>query len=178
MKKLLMAVAIVCVAVFAQAASVKWTTNNIQGQDVVTPAEGWYVELYASSVTYDYKAAISGQITATDTTTTTVNASNGWVNFSKSYNGGYDAGDTFEFYAVIYNAASAADASYYIVSDVKNGTIPSTGADATLSFGNMAATSGTANKWMNSTWTPVPEPTSGLLLLIGMGALSLRRKQK
>ncbi len=175
MKKLLIAVAIVCAAAFTQAASVKWTANNIQGQDVVTPAEGWYVELYASSVTYDFKAALAGVITATDFTTTTKNTNNGWINFSKIYNGGYEVNDAFEFYAVIYNADSIANATYYIVSDVKSGSIPSTGADATLSFGNMAAPSN--NMFANSEWQAVPEPTSGLLLLLGMGALALRRKR-
>ncbi len=178
MKKIIVAVAIVCVAAFVQAASVTWTTLNIQGKDVVTPAAGWYVELYDSSVTYDYVQAKSGQIKATDATTTTANQSNGWVGFSGSYDGGYVAGDTFEFYAVIYNAASIEDATHYIVSSIKDGKIGATGANSTLAFGNMSLTSA-ANTWRNSSWTAtVPEPTSGILFLVGGALLALRRKRR
>ncbi len=174
MKKFMLVAAIVCVAAFVQAATVTWTTLNIQGKDVVTPAAGWYVELYDSSVTYDYASAKSGVITAADTTTTTEN--NGAIRFSGSLEG-LEANDSYSFYAVIYNADTVADATYYIVSDVKSGAIPAGGQNQTLAFGNMALTS-TANTWRNSSWQSVPEPTSGLLLLVGGALLALRRKQK
>lgn len=42
----------------------------------------------------------------------------------------------------------------------------------TLGFGNMASATQNASNWQS-----VPEPTSGLLVLLGMAGLALKRKR-
>ena len=57
-------------------------------------------------------------------------------------------------------------------SAAKTAVAPETGA-AGVAFGNLQTATTTAGAWQS-----VPEPTSGLLLLLGMAGLALRRKQK
>ena len=84
-----------------------------------------------------------------------------------------NVGDSYTL-AIIVN-----DGGKYLVSGTSTGVSydsnPDDGAPATFTAGMM-----TASSW--ATYTPsgsdVPEPTSGLLLLVGGAMLALRRKQK
>lgn len=101
-------------------------------------------------------------------------ASTGMATFSSTGNGNFDAGTTVSGFVVILDATTLADANNYMLATDSSGnniltkTAGSTGA---MTFG-----------WQNqtnngSTWQAVPEPTSGLLLLLGMAGLALRRKR-
>ncbi len=74
--------------------------------------------------------------------------------------------------AIIINATTLADATYYMVAKV-DGTgsyyVPITdiSKDTTATFGSQA----------NNVWIAIPEPTSGLLLVLGMAALALKRRR-
>ena len=77
--------------------------------------------------------------------------------------------------------------TYYVKALIKNSeyeratgilafTVPVTGnADLNFTVGEGFTTSG--NKWGAWTSTSVPEPTSGVLLLLGFAGLALRRKR-
>ena len=171
MKKLMIVLAAIALAGATQAASLTWSILNMQAQGVEA---GWLVALYDSSTTFDYAKAKDGTLAplysgAAYTSGTTIRAGESGV-------GSYAIGDTASAYAVIFNAATVADATKVMVSDVQSATVGSAGNNITLAFGSMAST-GTTNKFRNSTFVDAPEPTSGLLMLVGFGALALRRRK-
>ena len=172
MKKILIVAAFALCSAIAQAGAVNWNVNAIQGPGGTSAAAGWLVQVYVSTVDYSYEAAKGGTIAAWDSGTTAAAG----TTFRVADSGTQADGTTVSYYAVIYDAATVAAAQNYIVSDNMSVTAPATGALANMSFGAMTATT-TANKFLNSSWTAVPEPTSGLLLLLGVAGLALRRRR-
>ena len=172
MKKMMVAAAIAMLGIAVHAASVNWSINAIQSSPDNAVGAGWIVQVFDSSVTFDYAKAASGDITA-------------WINgatvaagatFRATGTTTMDNGTTKNVYAVIYDATSIDSAKNYIVSDVLSLTANAAGSNVLASFGAMTGTT-TANKFLNSSWTAVPEPTSGLLMLLGMAGLALRRRR-
>ena len=176
MKKLMVILAAVVMAGAAHAATMSWSITNMQAMDVEV---GWMVALYDSSAAFDYDAALAGTQVALYTTTAAANGTTVRVSSTgnnKPDGNAYAAGDSISAYAVVFNAASIADATQVIISEVRSATVNAQGSNISLAFGSMAATT-TANKFLNSSWQAVPEPTSGLLRLVGLGALALRRRR-
>ena len=178
MKKLMIAAAIVCAAVVGQAASVNW--------DVY-----WAYSKNGSVNTYDDGSVVNYWIvnmgTATDTSGLSVDKDGNLVN-SDSYsvvgtgsiptfgngtaegtiaNGNYLA-------MVIYDSANG----LYGVSDANavSGIVadPPTAGSLAAAFQNDGGTEGYI---IANTPVPVPEPTSGLLMLLGVAGLALRRRR-
>ena len=172
MKKLLTTLSAIAIGIAAQAASVNWQSNAIQSSPDTAVAAGWLIQIYSSTVSYTYDSAKDGSIAAWATGATVAAG----TSFRASGTGTQDNGTTASYYAVIYDAASVAAAKNYIVSDAVSVTINAAGSTGNLSFGAMTATTA-ANKFLNSSWTAVPEPTSGLLMLLGMAGLALRRRR-
>ena len=180
MKKIMIMGAVALIGLVSNAATVKWQANAIQSSPDNSVAAGWLVQIYSSSVAFDYANASDGSITAWGSGTTV--AAGTTFRASGSVADGLANGTTESFYAVVYDASTVDGAKNYIVSDNVSITATAAGNDVVLSFGAMAGTTVAANKFLNSSWTAVPsesvpEPTSGLLLLLGMAGLALRRKQ-
>ena len=171
MKKLMVALAAIALAGATQAATMSWSVLNMQARDIEA---GWLVALYDSSTTFDYASAKDGTLAAMYTGT--AYSSGTTIRANDSGLGSYSSGDTVSAYAVVFNAATIADATQVLISDVQSATVNAQGANISLAFGSMAST-GTTNKFRNSTWADAPEPTSGLLMLVGFGALALRRRR-
>ena len=86
----------------------------------------------------------------------------------------FSSGSLTAFAVVIDSTDLASAENYFIVSDgtTKSATFTSaTGAKA-LAWGDQTSYTQGAGKWTST----VPEPTSGLLLLLGMAGLALKRK--
>ena len=181
MKKLMIMLAAVAMAVAAQAASYSWSVasgriNAGTGASDYATMEGSTAYLMFTSIysqadavaafaagTLDVSKAISsanvtsaGRISATDATASVT------------------ANDTAYFVIVkgdkMY-VSTTADAEYWTVgtADIsfESQTSPSKSVVGAAADGYSAA------GW----YTAVPEPTSGLLMLVGLGALALRRKR-
>lgn len=172
MRKLIIGICIAMLGIAAQAASVNWSANAIQNSPDTTVGAGWLVQIYTSDVVFSYDAANAGTI-STWASGSTVAAG---ATFRATGSGTQTDGTTVSYYAVVYDAATVADAKNYIVSDVVSVATAANGATANLPFGSMAATT-SANKFLNSSWQAVPEPTSGLLMLVGLAGLALRRRR-
>ena len=172
MKKIMIGLCAVVLSIAAQAATVNWSANAIQSSPDATVGAGWLVQIYSSDVVYSYDAANAGTI-ATWASGSTVAAG---TTFRATGAGTQADGTTVSYYAVVYDAATVAGAKNYIVSDVVSVATAANGATANLPFGSMAATT-SANKFLNSSWQAVPEPTSGLLMLVGLAGLALRRRR-
>lgn len=181
MKKILVAAAIAVSAFAANAAAVTWTVTNVQPSPTAAASAGWLIQLYDAGTTFNYDAAKSGTITALDSTTS---YASGTIFRSQSTFGDYAALDPVNVYAVVFDAATVDNAKNFLVSSVVNKSINAAGSPLTIAFGNMASTS-TSNQFRNSQWaaasstpTPdIPEPTSAMLVLLGVAGLALKRKR-
>ena len=149
MKKLLIIAVVTVVSVAANAASFKWTAGNIYGPDGTTKWTGT-VSLYAEGIA----EALS-----------TPTASNGAVSNVNFSNDALVAGESYNFYFVL------TDGSKEFTSTTKTVAAQATSTQS-ISFGNMASATQNA-----SNWAAVPEPTSGLLMLLGVAGLALKRKR-
>ena len=155
MKKLIIMAAILVAGVAANAASFKWTASNIYGADGATKFSG-QISLMAYATADGIDTAFEAA-TFTPTTAGVVNTT-----FSSD---AFVANTSYDFYMVI----SQGDLTF--TSATKTSVAQATSIP-TLGFGNMASATQTA-----SNWVAVPEPTSGLLMLLGMAGLALRRRR-
>lgn len=157
MKKLVVMCALAVATFAANAASVKWSAANLYGSDGTTKFTGT-VTLYCVELP-DFTA--------------TAQANNGAVAATTSEVGDY-GGTKKTFYLTFTDNGNT------FTSENKSATLPTTATAATLGFGNMTSQT---QAWAESlsgggSSDGTPEPTSGLLLLVGAGILGLRRKRK
>ena len=180
MKKLITILATIVVTIGAQAASVTWTMMQVQKSDYSGVASGYLAMVFAGDTLQSdvVKAVLArnttklGELSLDKWSQNTESNTSGMMR--SAGNGSYSAQDSFSVYLVLFDAKSVADANYYFISDIKEGSINAAGANATIAFGTFDANKTATGKG----WQPIPEPTSGLLILLGMAGLALRRKQK
>jgi len=183
MKKLMIIAASVMLAAVTQAASVGW---NIAAGN--TAYGGCAYQLYVIGQNgVESVAAIAAMLVAgTDTSeyvfgSGALNAS-GVGSVTGTASGKTLGEGTYESFAVIFDSATpiAGEAQFAVVSGAANltKTVGSSTASITFMTGN-ASSQGflDAGKWQSYGTAPVPEPTSGLLMLLGMAGLALRRKR-
>ena len=191
MKKIMMAVAIVCAAAAVQAATIKWTTSgNVMGIDAASVTDnGAYslsetVNLKASGNTYAFLMTIYEA--GTKNVVTTFDGDSLFSGTSKKISKTFTddehlAGSTTYDYEIQVSSVVKAltdrkvDGDY----DYSKAQIATTltGSLTTEPSGTTSITKDITG-WTVSGVQSVPEPTSGLLLLLGMAGLALRRKQK
>ena len=182
MKKLIMAVAIVCAAVATQAASIAWDANWIVDGTGTDLASGTAYLLTTGGYAMDSAIAdlSAGKFDATKAEMTQDIAWSDDFGASVSKNGASDLTGSQSFYMVIVSGKD------FMVTDSIATSMKDIG-DTYATFGDLStyndATGGydSLYKWQTVQEQPstgdVPEPTSGLLLLVGAAALALKRKQ-
>ena len=157
MKKILILAAVIVAGVAANAASFKWSAANIYASNGTDKYTG-DVTLYAYLSTADIGTAKA---------VSTVKASStGAVAATTFSDDSLVGGSYYNFYFVIEDSGKTFTSAIQ-----ENKAAQATGT-TTFTFGNMATATQNA-----SNWAAVPEPTSGLLLLLGMAGLALKRKR-
>ncbi len=172
MKKLIMMLGVALVGLMTQAATCAWSGSSIakNGSAAATDYTMYLIDSTVLSSDTLRNALASGDTTAL-TGEAVVRTANGAaqganVRWSASGWGDFTAGTEYSYYSVILNG-SLEDATAFMMTETLTKTVPATGA-LNMGFGSQAS----------NTWSEVvPEPTTGLLMLIGLAGLALRRKQ-
>ena len=192
MKKLMIACVAVAMAAVAQAASINWTISNVYSPSDSTAKvaagsmSAWlFVTANSTDVTTGIPvttlAAVQAVLDSGDLTgLATLSAAHGTNAAAGNITGatgldGFSSGSLTAFAVIVDSADLASAQNYVLASSGAEKTVTFTSATGikSLAFGSQASITQAAGGW---TSTAVPEPTSGLLLLLGMAGLALKRK--
>ena len=177
MKKTMIIAVVAFAAICSQAATVTWSAANIQHDPTGNTSFAYLVYLVDNSAIS--QSDMAGYLANGDTSYLSMALANGVTAKTSSTadtaklastksTDAYGAGDSATYYLVILNNSSLDAASYFQISNTKTGTVTAAGA-LTMGFGTQAG-----NAW---TAMAVPEPTSGLLMIVGLAGLALRRRR-
>ena len=188
MKKLIIALAAVALGLSAQAAAVNWTTSTALYTGNASDTFGGTVYLVDASsanggITQQalLTAFLGGTLTIGNYDVASAGTSAGKITATlidpiKKSDGTTNYGDgSVNFYMV------AIDGDNIFISDTKAVTLSTIGS-AKAAFALKAQSTAAASlstTFASGGWyaKSVPEPTSGLLMLVGLGALALRRRR-
>lgn len=190
MKKIMIMVVVAMVAIVTNAASVSWLAQKgylyeAGGANKITSGDAYLMFVTAS---YDQSALVSAFAAANGDSAATLAAmaasgalatgtgtigSNARIDTTEST---YAISSDMSAYFVVFNGdnmfvSAAADALYDSVTT-----------SASLEFAAMSTPSKAVAKdasagYVGAGWYAVPEPTSGLLMLVGLAGLALRRRR-
>ena len=191
MKKLMIAACAIALAGVAQAYSVTWASTSGAFYDPAGSEGGWnlvpagttayfvFASSYAQSDLVDDFAGAGANMTKLTAMKTGTVLDDGTVNpvtgSETSLTGSQNA------YLVVFQTMD--DKNYMFISDVVNKTIDTLNVttygftDAEVDNAWTAAMDASAGYTTAGWYTAVPEPTSGLLLLLGVAGLALRRRR-
>ena len=189
MKKIIVMLGAVACAACVNAASINWTISNVySASDTTAKASGigyLFITENTSNVdgiTITTLAAVQSALDAQDwamlaslsSASEELNANGGIQTRPTGISSDFSSG-TVSGFAVIFDAEDMESASnYYLVNEgaTKSVSFTSSTGAKNLAFGSQATATQTAGAW-----TAVPEPTSGLLMLVGLAGLALRRRR-
>ena len=188
MKKLMFMLAAVAMAACAQAASVYWTCTYVAkgAENYVDNGLAFFVN--AATLSRSDFLALEGK-----GATAVSDALSGMYSYTGGSDGKYsvakadavanatlglsDATTGNNAYLVIFDTATITDASNFYVTEAKSFDTMSGTFSTQIKWGDQETASSASGAWKSVSGSAVPEPTSGLLMLIGMAGLALRRKR-
>ena len=195
MKKLMIAAAIVCAAAFAQAATFTWSSANLMGPDVdLANLSAGHVSAGSTaiknmSISWSYEISLSND---SGQSATLPGSSWAWKGSKANITGlesdvmwkpssNLDPDNVVDYSIVITGTyTDTKETVWTFTSDAI------TGQNSYSSLSDLVLATGGVSGWTISggdtptpppTPTPTPEPTSGLLLLLGVAGLALRRRR-
>ena len=185
MKKLMFMLAAVAMVACAQAASVYWTCTYVAkgAEDYVDNGLAFFVN--AATLSQSDFLALEGK-----GATAISDALSGMYSYTGGSDGKYSVAKAdavsnatlglsdataSQAYLVIFDTATITDTSKFYVTEVKSFDTLSGTETTSIKWGDQESRSSAGGAWASA--GSVPEPTSGLLMLIGMAGLALRRKR-
>ena len=189
MKKLMILACAVAVAAVSQAATYNWNVGTAAGGELlkhssevaVSGVDMFFVN--AADVSWDLTDAWAGlkdgTMTFADLTAEAVyndTLTDGALTYTKPAFSTEASNKSHTFYVLVQDGDS-----YFLNEEVISGATTTSGKDLKYAYGwsgDADADFGNAASYTEGGWYTVPEPTSGLLLLLGVAGLALRRKQK
>ena len=178
MKKLIVIGFAIVAAVAANAASFQWSANNIQKVDgnssvgltayLVDASKVDRATMIAALEVGDYQYMTAGNYLLTTTT-----IAQGTLGLSRiNVTSGDATAASYDAYTIILDGAVGSASNFFATQELHADT-PELG-NVQFSFASQAGKTWTA---ISGGSTPVPEPTSGILMLVGLDALALRRRR-
>ena len=185
MKKLMMAVAIVCAAVMAQAATVTWQSSALSDYTGTKVSAAGAITGYLFELSASEYAAYSALDAATLSTTLYNDFSAQFASADATGVNKYAKGTAsldltgptdYTAPATAYAAVIYIDtANEMVMGNVASAVVESSQAVKVAQLANNIGGTGAATAWAST--AAVPEPTSGLLMLVGLAGLALRRRR-
>ena len=190
MKKLVIAAAIICVAAISQAATFNWTSGSVKLYGVTAAdvtGNGTYAASSASANRADNVCTLTYLLTILDgekvVGTATGDVTYGSLGKLGTVGMEVDAagdGKTYNYVLALTGTQSnlsgrGVDGEFDYSAATLSAEISGTVTTSTMGATNLPETA--PSSWTVSGVTAVPEPTSGLLMLVGLGALALRRRR-
>jgi len=189
MKKLMIMLGVVVCTIGVQAATVNWNLTGVNNGGsgvngyayVFNNKTGSFKTpeaLKTELAKYTTAAAMQAFLDANSLTALNSAVSGGAVTVTGvdlATSGLPEATSGTRIFAVVFDSATITDDSKYYVTTTSGGVktpAASTSNAAAFSIASQASATAAAGAW-----TAVPEPTSGLLLLLGMAGLALKRKR-
>ena len=199
MKKLMFALAAVVVAACSQAATVSWTCSNVADAggtklttgsqyvfffDSAAGAQAAIAEIKAldgagAAAVAAYMAGANfndvKKATAAGNFSIGTSASLGSYTLPSNGDLGLAGGTTYYMFSVIFDTTTITDDSKFLIA---TGTATTTGAETLGDTSSANKSFALGSQSANTTWyQTVPEPTSGLLMIVGLAGLALRRRR-